>query len=264
MTGVMRFLYVNFIQTLWHFFRELGALTIFAESAVRSFFLPPYRRTITRAQMDSIGVGSFPIVVLTGIFMGLVLAMQSIVELKAFGATSYLGRPIGTTVVRELGPVLTSIMIAARAGSAAAAELASMVIGEQVDAMRAEGSDPIRKLVEPRIAAFTLMMPLLTVICIAVAFVGGWIVAVNIVQVSTDFYWQSILEVLTPAFIWGGVIKALAFGFITGVIATYSGMKTSSSATGVGEATTKAVVYSCISILALDFLLTKIYIMTWW
>ena len=249
---------------LHRFFVELGSVAGFTGLAVQSALLPPYRRTITRKQMDEIGFGSLPIVTLTGLFMGLVLGMQSIVELRNIGATSYIGRPIGTTVIRELGPVLTAIMVAARAGSAMAAELASMCINEQVDAMRVEGSHPVKKLVEPRLIACTLMVPVLTVICDAIAFVGGWVIANRVVQVTSSFYWDSVMEVLTPAFIWGGIIKALCFGFITGAVSCHAGMKTRFDAAGVGEATTRAVVISCISILMADFLLTKIFLITWW
>lgn len=239
-------------------------MTRFTQTAVASALSPTFRRSITRRQMDEIGVGSLPIVTLTGLFMGLVLALQSIVELRSIGATSYLGRPIGTTVIRELGPVLSAMMVAARAGSAIAAELASMVIGEQIDALRAEGADPVRKLVEPRLVACTLMMPVLTTICDLVAFIGGWMVASQIVQISSAFYWDSVLEVLTPAFVWGGLIKALCFGFVIGIVSCFAGMSTTFGATGVGDATTRAVMISSISILGLDFLLTKLFITTWW
>ena len=254
----------NPLHHLRNFFSELGAITLFTQIALVSALSPPYKRSITRIHMDDIGIGCLPIVTLTGLFMGLVLALQSIVELRGIGATSYIGRPIGTTVVRELGPVLSSMMVAARSGSAIAAELASMVIGEQIDALRAEGSDPVKKLVEPRLVACTLMMPVLAAICDAVAFVGGWIIACQVVQVSSFFYWDSVFEVLTPAFIWGGALKSLAFGFIIGVVSCYSGMKTGFGSSGVGDATTRAVVLASISILAVDFLLTKIYIITWW
>jgi len=247
-----------------NFFTVLGAMTDFSRLAVISIFTPPYKRTITRIQMNEIGVGSLPIVALTGLFMGLVSALQSIVELRSIGATSYLGRPLGTTIVREMGPVLSSMMVAARAGSAIAAELASMSIGEQIDALRAEGSDPIKKLVEPRLVACTLMVPVLTIVCDLIAFVGGSFIATNVVQVSSFFYWDSVLEVLTPAFIWGGVIKSIVFGFVIGMVSCYYGMKTGFGSAGVGEATTKAVVTTAISILAIDFLLTKIFIITWW
>ena len=243
---------------------ELGAIAKFAQSAVLSIFKPPYKKSITRRHMDTIGVGSLPIVTLTGLFMGLVSALQSIVELRNIGATSYIGRPLGTTIVREMGPVLSSMMIAARSGSAIAAELASMAIGEQIDALRAEGSDPIKKLVEPRLAACTLMTPVLTTLCDLIAFIGGWLIATNVVQISSFFYWNSVMEVLTPAFIWGGLIKSLTFGFVIGMVGCYSGIRTSLGSAGVGEATTRAVVTTAISILALDFLLTKIFIMTWW
>lgn len=254
----------NPFHSLAAFFRELGAIVKFSQAGILAIFSPPYKRSITRRQMDDIGIGSLSIVGLTGIFMGLVLGLQSIVELRNIGATSYIGRPVGTTVIRELGPVLSSMMVAARSGSAIAAELASMMIGEQVDALRAEGSDPFKKLVAPRLAACTLMMPVLTTLCDLVAFVGGWLVACQIVQVTSFFYWDSVLEVLTPAFVWGGIVKSLTFGFIIGIVACYAGLKPRFGSAGVGEATTGAVVVSSISILTFDFLLTKIFIMTWW
>lgn len=264
MSQVLLFLVKNPFQYLLGFLIELGAMARFTKLAVLSVFSPPYKRSITCRQMDEIGVGSLPIVTLTGIFMGLVLALQGIVELRNIGATSYIGRAIGTTVIRELGPVLSSMMVAARAGSAIAAELASMAIGEQIEAFRAEGSDPIKKLVEPRLVACTVMMPLLTMFCDFVAFIGGWIIACQIVKITSFFYWDSVFEVLTPAFVWGGLLKSLTFGFVIGIVACHSGMSTGFGSAGVGQATTRAVVISSISILALDFFLTKIYIVTWW
>lgn len=264
MGKVISLLFKTPADMFWSFFVELGAIASFTRTAVTSAFLPPYKRSITRRHMDSIGFGSLPIVTLTGLFMGLVSALQSIVELRNFGATCYIGRPLGTTVIRELGPVLSAIMVAARSGSAIAAELASMAIGEQIDALRAEGSDPVKKLVEPRLVACTLMMPVLTIICDAVAFLGGLMVATQVVQINPYFYADSFFEVLTPAFLWGGLIKAVAFGFVIGVVACYSGMKTGFGSAAVGDATTRAVVISAISILALDFLITKIFIVTWW
>ena len=264
MNKITLFLVRNPLHYILDFFMELGAIARFTKTGVISAFSPPYKRSITRRQMDEIGVGSLPIVTLTGLFMGLVLALQGIVELRNIGATSYIGRAIGTTVIRELGPVLSSMMVAARAGSAIAAELASMSVGEQIDAFRAEGADPVKKLVEPRLVACTLTMPFLTMICDFIAFIGGWIIACQIVQVSSFFYWDSVFEVLTPAFVWGGLVKSVTFGFVIGVVACYCGMTTTFGSAGVGQATTRAVVISSISILALDFLLTKIFIVTWW
>ena len=264
MKRIALYLVKNPLHGIVFFLRELGSITSFTHHAILSVFMPPYSKSITRRQMDHIGVGSLAIVTLTGLFMGLVLALQSIVELRNIGATSYIGRPIGTTVIRELGPVLSSMMVAARAGSAIAAELASMAVNEQIDALRAEGSDPIKKLVEPRLIACTLMMPVLTVLCDLIAFIGAWVVAVQVIQISSSFYWDSVFEVLTPAFIWGGLVKATAFGFVIGIVSCYSGMKTGFGSAGVGEATTNAVVMASITILALDFLLTKIFIITWW
>ena len=264
MKKIVLFLVKNPVQYAINFLMELGAITIFTRTAVTSALSPPYKRSITRRQMDEIGVGSLPIVTLTGLFMGLVLALQSIVELRNMGATSYIGRPIGTTVIRELGPVLSSMMVAARGGSAIAAELASISIGEQIDALRAEGSDPVKKLVEPRLVACTIMMPALTIICDFIAFIGSWVVATQVIQISSFFYWDSVFEVLTPAYVWGGVVKSLFFGFVIGVVSCYSGMKASVGSAGVGEATTRSVVLASISILALDFLITKVFIVTWW
>lgn len=243
---------------------ELGSLVRFSQKAFSSIFAPPYRRTITLRQMDAIGVGSLPIVTLTGIFTGMVLALQSIVELRVFGATSYVGRPIGTTIIRELGPVLSAIMVAARSGSAIAAELGSMVVGEQIDALYAEGADPIKKLVEPRLLACILATPLLTLYCDAVGFVGGWLIATQTALITSNFYWNSVFEVISPAYLWGGLIKSICFGSIIGVVGCYSGINTRRDATGVGTATTQAVVISAISVLAVDFLLTKLFIITWW
>lgn len=264
MNKIALYLVRNPLHTIANTIMELGAIAKFSKQAIVSIFTPPYKRSITRRHMDTIGVGSLPIVTLTGLFMGLVSALQSIVELRGIGATSYIGRPLGTTIVREMGPVLSSMMVAARSGSAIAAELASMAIGEQIDALRAEGSDPIKKLVEPRLAACTLMMPVLTVLCDLIAFIGGWMVATSVVQISSFFYWDSVMEVLTPAFIWGGLVKSVTFGFVIGMVGCYSGMRTSFGSAGVGEATTRAVVTTAISILALDFVLTKIFIIAWW
>ena len=260
----MHYLTERLRRMLVFFFAGLGAFTLFTQTAVASVFVPPYRRSITRLQMDAIGFGSLPIVTLTGLFMGLVLGLQGIVELKNFGSTAYLGRPIGTTVIRELGPVLSAMMVAARSGSAIAAELASMAISEQIDALRAEGSNPIRKLVEPRLVAATLIMPMLTLICDTVAFIGGWIIAVRDVKITTYFYWDSVMEVLTPAFIWGGLLKSMVFGFIIGAVSCYTGMKTGSDSAGVGEATTRSVVLCSILILSSDFILTKMLTLLWW
>ena len=254
----------NHFQFVLDFFTELGSLARFFKSAVVAIATPPYRKSITRRQMDTLGVGALPIVCMTGLFTGLVLALQSIVELRNIGATSYIGRAIGTTVIRELGPVLTALMLAARSGSAIAAELASMSINEQIDALRAEGSDPIKKLVEPRLLACAFMTPVLTMLCGMIAFAGGWIVAVHDIKITSYFYWDCVFEVLTPAFVWGGLIKALTFGILIGTISCYSGMRHSATSAGVGEATTRAVVLCSVLILAFDFLLTKIFTVIWW
>ncbi|HKV41473.1 MAG TPA: ABC transporter permease [Blastocatellia bacterium] len=223
----------------------------------RAISRPYYFREII-IQMDQIGVGSLMIIVLTGVFTGGILALQTAKTLTTFGAQSQTGLLVMTSMVREMGPVLAALMLAGRVGSAIAAELGSMVVSEQVDAMRALGTDPIKKLVWPRMSTLMLMTPALTIIADMVGAVGGWAVSSSLMNVASSVYISSARQALTYNDIIGGFIKPLVFGFIIAVVGCRAGLRTHGGTVGVGRSTTQAVVTSDILILAADFFLSKL------
>jgi phospholipid/cholesterol/gamma-HCH transport system permease protein len=210
-------------------------------------------------QMDAIGVGSLNIVVLTGLFTGMVLALQTSLSLETFGAKNYVGRVVSLSMVRELGPVLTALMVAGRVGSGIAAELGSMIVTDQINAMRAMGSDPLRRLVAPRLFAGLIMVPMLTVLSDTVGLAGGWLISVIILNIPGGLYFSSSIDALTIQDVIGGLIKPVVFGFIIAMVGCYMGLTTSGGTQGVGRATTQSVVVCSVLILATDFLLTRIF-----
>lgn len=214
----------------------------------------------TLFQMDAIGVGSVPIIVLTGLFTGMVLALQTSMQLKIFGASIYVGKVVALTMVKELGPVLASLMVAGRVGSGIAAEIGSMVDTEQVDAMKVEGADPIKKLVVPRLIACVLMLPLLTIITDAVGVAGGFLIAVSQFGIDPTFYWTSVFSILKYGDVVLGLVKPVFFGAIIAMVGSYMGLNTHGGTVGVGRSTTESVVYSSIMILVVDFFITKFFI----
>jgi len=223
----------------------------------RAFSRPFYIREIM-IQMDLIGVGSLVIIVLTGAFVGGILALQSAKTLKTFGAQSQTGLLVMTSMVREMGPVLASIMLAGRVGSSIAAELGSMVVSEQVDAMRALGTDPIKKLVWPRLFALLLMTPALTLVTDMVGAFGGWAVSRALMNIASSVYVSSAKAALSYNDIIGGFLKPAVFGLIIAVVGCRAGLRTHGGTVGVGRSTTQAVVTSNILILASDFFLSKL------
>jgi phospholipid/cholesterol/gamma-HCH transport system permease protein len=220
---------------------------------------PYYVRDIVE-QFESIGVGSMTVVLLTGMFTGMVLALQSGFTLDQFGARSMVGRLVSASMVKELGPVLTGLMVAGRVGSGIAAELGSMTVTDQIAALRALGTDPIRKLVLPRILAGLIMVPLLTVIAGGVGMVGGWIVTVTQLKVASSVYWNAVVDGLYIQDVWMGLIKPFFLGFAIVSIGCHVGMRTRGGTQGVGRATTNAVVASSVAVIAVDFLVTKLLI----
>src|SRR5215468_2325593 len=218
---------------------------------------PYYFREIL-TQMDSIGVGSILIIVLTGAFTGGILALNTAPTLKTFGATAKTGQLVMTSLVREMGPVLASLMLAGRVGSAITAELGSMVVSEQVDAMRALGTDPLKKLVWPRLLALMVMCPALTVLADMVGSVGGWVVASSLMGVPSSVYVRSAKDALTYNDLIGGLVKPVMFGFIIATVSCRAGLRTHGGTVGVGRSTTQSVVLSDILLLASDFFLQKI------
>jgi phospholipid/cholesterol/gamma-HCH transport system permease protein len=227
--------------------------------AVGAFTRPFYYRDLIQ-QFDQIGWGSLTVVVLTGLFTGAVLALQSGMTLDQFGARPFVGRLVSASMVKELGPVLTALMLTSRVGSAIAAELGSMVVAEQVNALRVLGSDPVRKLVVPRVLAGTLMAPALTVISDLVGVVGGWLIAVFQLRVASSVYWTSVLEGLYWQDPWMGLIKPFVLGFAIVSIACHVGLRTSGGTQGVGRAVTNAVVAASVAVLTVDFFITRLLI----
>jgi phospholipid/cholesterol/gamma-HCH transport system permease protein len=218
---------------------------------------PRYTREIV-AQMDSLGVGSLSIVILTGTFTGMVLALQSAASLDAFGARPYVGRLVSISMVRELGPVLTALMVTGRVGSGMAAELGSMVVTQQIDALRVLGSDPVRKLVAPRILAGMIMVPMLTVLSDAVGIFGGSLISVSQLKLSWEFYWRSVSSTLVMNDFVMGLTKPVVFGFILASVGCFMGLRTRGGTQGVGESTTRSVVVASVLILSSDFFMTKL------
>jgi phospholipid/cholesterol/gamma-HCH transport system permease protein len=246
----------------------LGVLDYFTlgARALRFAFARPFYWKDTLTQMDRIGVGAIPIVLLTGLFTGMVLALQSSVELTKFGAQIYIGNLVGASMVRELGPVLAALMVAGRSASGIAAELGSMRVTEQIDALQSFGTDPIKKLVTPRVIAGLVVVPMLTIIADIIGIFGGLVVSVFRVGITADAYMQGVLNTLAQSgFIFGffprdfviGLLKPLAFGGIITLTASHFGMKTTGGTEGVGDAATRAVVTSSVLILATNYFITQ-------
>jgi phospholipid/cholesterol/gamma-HCH transport system permease protein len=229
-------------------------------AAARAAVSRPFYFSDLVEQIDRIGLGSLTVVVLTGFFTGAVLALQSGMTLDQFGARPWVGRLISATMIKELGPALTALMLAGRVGSGIAAELGSMVVTDQISALRALGTDPIRKLVVPRVLAGFIMCPILTVIANTVGMVGGWLMAVTQLRVASGVYWTAVVDGLYLEDIWMGIIKPFFLGFVIVTIGCHVGLRTSGGTQGVGRSTTNAVVAASVVVLIVDFFLTRLLI----
>ena len=223
------------------------------------FSRPFYFRDVVQ-QFDRIGIGSMTVVLLTGFFTGAVLVLQTGITLDKFGARPFVGQIVSASMVKELGPVLTGLMLAGRIGSGIAAELGSMVVTDQINALRALGTDPVRKLVVPRVLAGFFMAPVLTVIADALGILGGWLIAVFQLRVASSLYWSSIYDALYLQDAWMGLIKPFVLGFVITTIGCHVGLRTHGGTQGVGRATTNAVVASSVAVIAVDFLITRLLI----
>jgi len=237
---------------------EIGDFGRLAGATVRAAFhrRPPFLETLR--QMESIGVRSTTIVALTALFTGMVMSLQTAFALSRFGAKPYVGGVVGLALVRELAPVLAALMMAGRVGAGITAELGSMVVTEQVDAIRAMGADPVQKLVLPRVVAATLCLPLLTVLATVLGVLGGMVIADWQYQITPHFYMQTVTYNVVLEDFLSGLAKTFAFGWILAMVGCYMGLSTTGGTTGVGNATTRAVVTASISILIADFFLTKV------
>lgn len=211
--------------------------------------------------MDSIGVGSIPIVLLTGFFSGAIIALQMARALNTYGASSQVGTIVSLTLVRELGPVLTALLVTGRNASGIASELGSMKVTEQIDAMRALGTDPIQKLVTPRLTATAVMLPALTVLADAIGLFGAYLVSVPLLRIiSGAQFWTTSYQALVLNDLAQGLIKPLIFGMLISLIGCFYGLRTSGGTQGVGRATTHAVVSASIWIFFVTFLIDKIFV----
>lgn len=238
---------------------DVQQYTILSVRALVALFTRPRFPNEIYLQMDAIGIGSLNIVIMTGLFTGMVLALQTALSLETFGAKNYVGRVVSLSMVRELGPVLTALMVAGRVGSGIAAELGSMMVTDQINAMRAMGSDPLRKLVVPRLMAALTMLPMLTVLSDTVGLAGGWLISTIILKIPGGLYFQTATDALAMADIISGLIKPVVFGFIIAMTGCYMGLSTSGGTQGVGHSTTQSVVICSVMILFSDFLMTRIF-----
>jgi len=209
-------------------------------------------------QMDYAGAGSFLIVVLVSLFMGMALSLQLSAELATVGLKMYTGNVVGISILREIGPVVTALVFAGRAGSGMASELGSMILGHQVDTLRVFGVDPLKKLVTPRILSSILMLPVLTIIGDAVSIYGAYFVAVYASHQSGTVYWSSIRRVFDFENVVSGLVKPFIFGYIIACISCFMGLSARGGAIGLRRTTTRAVVASFIVIIVADFVLTRI------
>ena len=218
----------------------------------------PFYFKDTIEQMDYAGAGSFIIIILVSLFIGMALSLQLAAELSSLGLKMYTGKIVGISIIREIGPVAAALVFTGRAGSGMASELGSMILGHQVDSLRVFGVDPMKKLVTPRILSSIVMLPALTIIGDVVSLCGGYYIAVFVSHQSGTFYWSSIRDVLTFENVFAGSVKPFIFGYLIACISCYMGLSTKGGAIGLRRTTTKAVVASFITIIVADFVLTRV------
>lgn len=228
--------------------------------AAKNIFRSPHYFDDIILQMDTIGVGSLPIIILTGFFSGAIMGLQSSRALTQYGAQGQIGQFVSITLVRELGPVLSALMVAGRNASGIASELGSMKVTEQIDAMRALGTDPVQKLVTPRLIATSVMLPALTVIADFVGLIGGYLIAALVLNISASQYWTSSYRALEWNDLAQGLIKPFVFAVIISLVGCYYGINTKGGTQGVGRATTQAVVVASVWIFVFTFFIGKVFV----
>jgi len=229
-----------------------------AGQSISNLFRPPRYFADTMQQADLVGFGSLPIVVLTGLSIGAELALNSANTLQRFGSLSLIGQLVSVGMVRELGPIITGLMVAGRNASGMASELGSMIVTEQIDAMRALGTDPMKKLVTPRVTATVFMLFFLTIISDLLGLFGGAVISTFMFGMDWHQYWSTSYQILVFQDVLMGLVKPLLFGFIIATVGCYYGMTAKGGTQGVGRATTQAVVASSVMILITDLLVTKL------
>ena len=253
----------NFIEYLGRefiaFLDFLGGLSILGIKTFSSIIRYPWHRLRVFQQAKRIGVDSLPLISLLAIFQGVILALNTAYQLKRLGSEMYIAGIISVSMLRELGPVLTSLILAGRVGAAITAEIASMQVTEQVDALRTLANDPVRYLVAPRFLAFIIMLPLLTLYADAVGILGGYWVCVYKLNIASTLYLNITFDSLLFKDLFSGLIKAVVFGMIIAVVSCFEGFNVTGGAEGVGRSTTRCVVASFVLILAADCLFTALF-----
>lgn len=243
----------------FEFFRVFGGMAILAKQTLKELFTPPYYLGLTAEQIVVIGVQSLLLVAITGITSGAVMTLQFGYGLEKFGGKLYIPKVVGLSIVREMGPVFTSLMVAGRMGSGIAAEIGSMKVTQQIDAIRALGTSPIKRIVIPRLVAMLICLPLLTLFADLMGILSGMLVGMEL-GLGAQFFFEKVFETLTFNDYWTGTAKTLFFAFFIVIIACYRGLNTDGGTRGVGNATTWVVVMSSIAVMVGDFFLTKLFI----
>lgn len=237
--------------------REFGRVTTMLGESIYMAFKPPFKLNYVFKQMEFIGVHSVFVIILTGVFTGMVLALQSYYGFRKFGSEGLVGATVALSMTRELGPVLTCLMVTGRAGSAMAAELGTMRVTEQIDALTVMALNPIKYLITPRIIAAFLILPVLTVISDFVGIIGGYVVGVKLLGINEGAFIGNMVKFVELNDIYNGLVKAAVFGVILTIVSCYKGFYAKGGAEGVGRATTGAVVWSSVTILVTDYILTS-------
>ncbi len=242
------------------FILSVGQATLLAIKGFIGIFTPPFNLKLVLREIDNFGAGSLLLVDLMALFTGMVMALQTIYGLSMYGAQIYVGSVVALSLVRELGPVMASIMVGARVGSGIAAEIGAMQVTEQIDAMRALGASPVKKLVTPKMLAGMITLPLLTVTADIIGIFGGMIISLFELEIDRSFYINSVLTTVKISDLLSGIGKTVIFGLLIAVVGCYFGLRTTGGTTGVGRSTTITVVTISILILISDFFLTKLFL----
>jgi phospholipid/cholesterol/gamma-HCH transport system permease protein len=258
--------YINpnsFDSRVTEFFIMIAGLWQFQWQFFKQIFIPPFEIEQIRKHMDELGIKTLPIVSVTGFIIGLVITMQMAPVMQRFGAEAFLPGSVGISIVRELGPVITALIFAGRVSSGIGAELGSMRVTEQIDAMEVSGVNPFKYLVVTRVFACTFILPILTIYVIFIAFVGSYIAVVLVQNMTYSYYIDSVIYSVEFGDAIPGILKTFVFGFIVGIVGTYKGYTATNGTEGVGKAATTAVVVSSLMILIFDMILVKITLWLW-
>jgi phospholipid/cholesterol/gamma-HCH transport system permease protein len=251
-------------QRLTAALETLGGIGVLSARVAREALRRPFELRAIAQQIESIGVRSLSVVVLTAVFSSMVITVQFAVQLGRFGAKEWAGNAVGVTLARELGPVMTALMVGGRVGAGIAAELGSMAVTEQIDAVRALGADPVRKLVVPRVLATLLVLPLMASMAVVIGVLAGAAIAALEPDTHLSYFINAALRSTTLGDFFSGLAKTLFFGFNISIVACYLGMGTRGGTVGVGQATTKTVVVSSVVTLVSDFFMTKLFLAIGW